>query len=252
MRAICVLLVLLTAATAAARTPLRIGYDADHLDLVNHVLKFKPTRTIQSAELVVIGEDGKELGTGSASYDKPPADGWYSITWTQPTDTRVMVMKLHVVADETTASNLELIPWSVEIAHEDVNFSTDSAVIEPAEEKKLDASLAKIIEVMKRSEKFMKMRLYVAGHTDTVGANAKNRKLSLDRAQSIAAYFRKKGLKLPIAVAGFGEEVLKVKTADNTDERANRRADYVLGPAAGAPPFKGPYLKAKASWKQLK
>jgi hypothetical protein len=46
--------------------------------------------------------------------------------------------------------------------------------------------------------------------------------------------------------------VLKVKTADNTDNAANRRVDYVLGPAQGAPPFKGAYLKVKAQWKQLK
>jgi flagellar motor protein MotB len=234
------------------RGALKVAYDADHLDLDKRVLQFKPTRDVKSADVVVIGEDGKELGKGSASYDSAPADGWYSITWTQPANTRVMMMKLRVVADETTASNLELIPWSVEIEHEDVNFSTDSAVIEPTEEKKLDASLAKITEALRRSEKFMKVRLYVAGHTDTVGANDKNRKLSLARAQSIASYFRKKGIKVAIAFAGFGEEVLKVKTADNTDERANRRADYVLGPAGGTPPFKGPYLKARAEWKQLK
>ncbi len=233
------------------RAPLKVAYDADHLDLDKRILQFKPSRAAQSAELVVIGEDGSELGKGSASYDQAPADGWFSITWTQPADTRVMMMKLRVVADETTASNLELIPWSVEIAHEDVNFATDSAVIDASEEQKLDASLSKILDAVKRGEQFMKMRLYVAGHTDTVGANAKNRTLSLSRAQSIASYFRKKGLKIPIAVAGYGEEVLKVKTADNTDERGNRRADYVLGPAGGAPPFKGPYLRAAAVWKQL-
>ena len=94
--------------------------------------------------------------------------------------------------------------------------------------------------------------LVLAGHTDTVGPNAKNRKLSFDRALAIGSYLRKKRLAIPIPVAGFGEEVLKGKTADNTDERANRRADYVLGPAAGSPPFKGPYLKVKADWKQLK
>jgi outer membrane protein OmpA-like peptidoglycan-associated protein len=232
--------------------PLKVAYDADHLDLDKHVIQFKPSRAIESAELVVIGEDGKEMGKGEASYDKQPSDGWYAISWTQPDKARVMKMHLHVVADETTASTLELIPWSVEVAHEDVNFATDSAVIEPSEEKKLDASLAKIQEVVKSGEKFLKMRLYVAGHTDTVGANAKNLKLSNARAASIGAYFRKKGLKIPIAVAGFGEEVLKVKTADNTDERANRRADYVLGPAGGTPPFKGPYLKVKAGWRELK
>lgn len=252
MRALCVLPVLLAAGTAfAQKTPIKVGYDADHLDLDKHVLQFKPSRAVDTAELTVIGDDGTQIGKGAASYDTK-ASGWLAITWEQPADTRVMMLKLRVQAKDGTASNLELIPWSVEIAHEDVNFATDSAVIEPGEEKKLDASLEKVNEVVKRSEKFMKMKLYVAGHTDTVGGSAKNRKLSLDRARAIAAYYKKKGLKLPIAFAGFGEDVLKVKTADNTDERANRRADYVLGPAAGAPPFKGAYLKAKADWKLLK
>lgn len=234
------------------RVPLAVAYDADHLDLDRRVLQFKPSRPVKSAELVVIGEDGQDLGTGNASYDRAPDDGWYAIGWTQPAGTRVMKMRLRVVADEATASNLELIPWSVEIAHEDVTFATDSAVIEPAEEKKLDASLAKIEEVVQRAEKFMKMKLYIAGHTDTVGPSAKNRKLSLARAYAIASYFRKKGLRIPIAFAGFGEDVPRVKTPDNTDERANRRADYVLGPAGGAPPFGGPYVAARAQWKQLK
>jgi len=95
------------------------------------------------------------------------------------------------------------------------------------------------------------MQLYVAGHTDTVGTSASNRKLSLARARAIATYFKSKGLRIPIAFAGFGEDVLLVKTADETDERRNRRVDYVLGPVGGAPPFKGPYLRARAEWKRL-
>jgi outer membrane protein OmpA-like peptidoglycan-associated protein len=234
------------------RAPLKVGYDAEHLDLDRRVLQFRLSRPAGSAELVVIGEDGKELGRGSATYKKEPPDTWLSIGWTQPPGTRVMMLKLRAVSAEGLATNVELIPWSVEIEHEDVSFKLDSAVIEPSEEAKLDASLAKINEIVKRSERFMKLRLYIAGHTDTVGPDAKNRKLSLDRARAIARYFRGKGLTLPIAFAGFGEDVLKVKTADNVDERRNRRADYVLGPAnAAAPPFKGPYLKARAAWQQL-
>jgi outer membrane protein OmpA-like peptidoglycan-associated protein len=234
------------------RAAIKVTYDFEHLDLEKRVLQFKVSRQPGSASLTVIGDDGKEIGTGAATYGKEPAETWVPISWTQPTGTRVMMMKLRVVAADGTVSNVELIPWSVSIDHEDINFATDSAVIEAAETGKLDASVTKIAEVVKRSEKFMKMTLYVAGHTDTVGASAKNRKLSLDRARAIAAHFRKQGIKLPIAFAGFGEEVLKVKTADSTDERANRRADYVIGPSAGAPPFKGPYLKAKADWKQLR
>jgi outer membrane protein OmpA-like peptidoglycan-associated protein len=233
------------------RAPIKVSYDIDHLDLDHHVLQFKLSRPAGTAELTVIGEDGKELGTGSATYKKDPPDTWLAISWTQPAAARVMMMKLHVVAADGLTTDLELVPWSVAVEHQDVNFAVNSAIIAPGEEAKLDAGLARIAEIVKRSERFLKMRLYVAGHTDTVGATASNRKLSLDRARAIAAYFRKQGLALPVAFAGFGEAVPKVKTADETDEPANRRVDYVLGPAAAPPPFQGAYLKARADWKQL-
>jgi len=232
--------------------PIKVTYDADHLDLEKRELQFKLSHGADQADLTVIGDDGKEIGKGTAKLTGEPADKWLPITWTQPAGSRVMMMKLRVSASDGVASNVELIPWSVAIDHEDVNFKTDSAVIEASETSKLDASVTKIADAIKRSEKFMKMKLYVAGHTDTVGDSPKNRKLSLDRALAIGSYFKKKGIAIAIVVAGFGEDVLKVKTADKVDEAANRRADYVLGPAAGAPPFKGPYLKARAEWKQLR
>lgn len=245
-------LVVLVARTASAGpAPIKVAYDADHLDLDSRVLQFKPSRAVAEATLVAIGEDGGELGKGSASYASEPAGRWLAITWTQPDDAHVMMLRLRVAASDGAATNVELVPWSVAIDHEDVTFRSDSSVIDADETHKLDASLARIDEVVKRAGRFMKLRLYVAGHTDTVGPSARNRTLSLARAVAIAAYFRRKGLSLPIVVAGFGEDVLKVKTPDNADERANRRTDYVLGPAAGPPPFKGPYLKARATWKPL-
>ena len=232
--------------------PIKVTYDAEHLDLDKRELQIKLSRPADKAELTVIGDDGKQLATATVTLTGQAANTWLPIRWAQPPNTRVMIMKLRVSASDGVASNVELIPWSVTIDHEDVNFATDSAVIEPSETAKLDASVAKIKDAIQRSERFMKMKLYVAGHTDTVGASPKNRKLSFDRALAIATYFKKRGIAIPIVVAGFGEDVLKVKTGDNTDERRNRRADYVLGPAAGAPPFKGPYLAARASWKQLR
>lgn len=235
------------------RAPLKVTYDAEHLDLDKRVLQFKLSRPAGKAELVALGEDGGELGKGAATYSgKDPVDTWLAISWTQPASTRVMKLEVRITAADGQATRLELIPWSVEIAHEDVSFATDSSAIEPGEEKKLDASLAKIAEVVKRSERFVKMKLYVAGHTDTVGPSAKNRKLSLARARAIAGYFKKRGLALPVAVAGYGEDVLKVKTADETDERANRRADYVIGPAGAPPPFRGPYLQVRAAWEDVR
>ena len=84
--------------------------------------------------------------------------------------------------------------------------------------------------------------LYIAGHTDTVGNPTHNFKLSQDRARSIAAWFRKRGVKIPISYEGFGETSLAVKTADNIDEVKNRRADYILsdGPPTLSPPSSRP------------
>jgi outer membrane protein OmpA-like peptidoglycan-associated protein len=253
MRWIVVVALLLPAAALAqpVPAPFRVTYDAEHLDLDARTLQFKMSRPAGSAELVAIGEDGAPLGTGAATYKKEPPNTWLAVSWSQPAGTRVLKLKLRVIAADGAVTNVELIPWSVTVDHEDVSFATNSFAIEPAEESKLDASLAKIAEIAQRSERFVKMQLYVAGHTDTVGPAARNRTLSHARARAIAAYFRRNKLALPIAFAGFGEDVLRVKTADETDERANRRVDYVIGPVGGAPPFKGPYLKAKAQWKQL-
>ncbi len=225
---------------ALVRAPVKVGYDVEHLDLDKRVLQFTMSRPAGSAELVVIGEDGKQLGKGSATYAKESAGTWLSVSWTQPADTRVMMIQLRATTADGLTTKVELIPWSVSVEHEDVTFATDRATIESSEEAKLDASVAKITEIVKRSQRFLKLRLYIVGHTDTVGPTAKNTKLSSDRARAIAAYFKKQGVTVPISYAGFGESMLKVKTADNTDERANRRVDYVLGPEGGAPPFKGP------------
>lgn len=236
---------------APARAPFHVSYDIDHLDLDRRVLQFQMSRPAGSAEIVAIGEDGQQLGTGEASYHGEPPGTWLAITWRQPADTRVLRLALRVIAADHQVTRVELVPWSVTVDHEDVNFATNSAVIEPGEDAKLDASLARIHDVVKRSDKFVKMQLYVAGHTDTVGPAAKNLTLSLDRARAIAGYFRRKGLALPIAYVGFGEQVLRVNTPDDTDERRNRRADYVIAPLGAPPPFRGPYLKAHAAWKRL-
>lgn len=244
-------LFVLAARALAGPAPIHIKYDSAHLDLDKHVLQFQPSRTVTEATIVAIGDDGSELGNGSATYTGRTPTPWLAISWTQPEHATVMMLKLRVEASDGAAVNVDLVPWSVTVEHEDVNFRTDSAVIDPDEAKKLDASLAKIEDIVKHAEKFMKVRLYIAGHTDTVGPSAKNRRLSLERAKAIGRYFRAKGLTVAIAVAGFGEDVPKVPTRDNTDERANRRADYVIGPAGGAPPFGGAYLQAKAAWLPL-
>jgi outer membrane protein OmpA-like peptidoglycan-associated protein len=142
---------------------------------------------------------------------------------------------------------VSLYPWSVHIPHEEVTFATDSATIAAAESPKLEASYARIAEALAKHKNLGPIRLYIAGHTDTVGAPAYNLSLSQRRAQAIAAWFRKRGLRLPVLYEGFGEFAPLVGTPDQTDEPRNRRVDYILA-------VEDPVLKAtrhRAAWKRL-
>lgn len=207
---------------------LRITYRRDHLDLEGRRLEFQASGPVKRAELQVIGDDGRELGRGAADYDGTEAPGsWLGVPWRQGPGT-VMTLKLRVLDRGGLAQNVTLTPWSVTIPHEEVNFATDSAAIEAGEERKLEEARGRILAAFDRAKAFVKCRLFIAGHTDTVGSRDHNRKLSVDRARAIADWFRRRGLPLPVSYEGFGEERLKVKTADETDEARNRRADYVL------------------------
>jgi outer membrane protein OmpA-like peptidoglycan-associated protein len=69
----------------------------------------------------------------------------------------------------------------------------------------------------------------IVGHTDTVGDNASNDKLSLQRAIEIRAALVKEGLPVENArVTGRGQRELRVHTADDVDEPANRRVEVIL------------------------
>lgn len=67
--------------------------------------------------------------------------------------------------------------------------------------------------------------LMVVGHTDTVGADAFNWQLGLERARQVAAILREHGVvPLTLSIVSEGEHALAVETADGVDEARNRRA----------------------------
>ncbi len=78
-------------------------------------------------------------------------------------------------------------------------------------------------------------RIEVTGHTDTIGSDAYNMRLSRRRAESVAAQLRKDGIPSgEIAIFAKGKRDLLVPTADGVKEPQNRRVQivYAAGPAA--------------------
>jgi outer membrane protein OmpA-like peptidoglycan-associated protein len=79
-------------------------------------------------------------------------------------------------------------------------------------------------------------RLEVTGHTDTVGSDAYNMRLSRRRAESVAAELEKDGIPAgEIAIFAKGKRDLLVPTADGVKEPQNRRVQITYsdgGPSA--------------------
>jgi outer membrane protein OmpA-like peptidoglycan-associated protein len=109
-----------------------------------------------------------------------------------------------------------------------VNFDSGKWDVRADETEKLDKSYTAITDVVNKFGRLASIKLYVLGHTDTVGNNGANRTLSLNRARSIGGYLRRRGLTIPVYVEGFGEEALAVLTADEEAEPKNRRAEYII------------------------
>jgi outer membrane protein OmpA-like peptidoglycan-associated protein len=236
--------------TLAAGNPLKVQVEKSKVDLKAHRLEVKMSHPAGKVKIEVFAEDEAPLADEEHDFSGRPAGTPLIVTWTPSSDAPVGHIEVHAYDAQGNWVGVQLAPWFVPIPHEDVNFKTDSADIQDAEAPKLEAAYAKLEEVLAKDKEHGRMHpgitLYIAGHTDTVGSASHNLKLSQDRARSIAAWFRKRGVKLPISYEGFGETSPEVKTADNVDEPRNRRVDYVL--SDGPPTYSAGF---KPSWKRI-
>lgn len=209
---------------------LRVSLDKAHVDLVRGQLDLMasiPDGKIQLS--MVSATDGKVLVERKQSFTDHDPNAPLLVTWDPPgKDAEIGRIEVRVTDPSGAYHLTTLVPWSVYIPHKEVTFANDSSAIAPAEVPKLEASLAKITETLAKYQAVGPIRLYVVGHTDTVGSAKYNLGLSLKRAQAIAAWFRTGAPDLPIAYEGFGEQALRVPTPDNTSEPRNRRVDYIL------------------------
>lgn len=226
---------------------LKVQLDKTKVDLAARKLELSLSRPPGKVQVRVFGATGPNaLAEDEHDFSGHRAGETLTVGWPAP-EGDVARIDLKVFDSDGFFTGVSLIPWSVHIPHEELNFTTDSAEITATETPKLEQSLKLITEALVRHRELGAIKLFIAGHTDTQGAAPYNLKLSLRRAQVIAAWFRSRGLRIPIAYEGFGEQALLVATPDNKDEPRNRRVDYILA-------IEEPRLKTtdfRASWKRV-
>jgi outer membrane protein OmpA-like peptidoglycan-associated protein len=204
---------------------LTISVDRKTVNLDEGRLQAKMDGPICMLTMQITRKDGPAIDK-TFSYTGPEQE----LRWSPIPRDQIEKIEVRITAKNNAYQAVWLIPWSVRIEHKDVKFDTNKAVIKDSEVSALKDSLVKIKEVLHKVEGkgLGTITLFVAGHTDTRGSDEHNMTLSRARAEAIAGWFQKEGLCIPIAYEGFGETALKKLTADEVDEPANRRADYIL------------------------
>jgi outer membrane protein OmpA-like peptidoglycan-associated protein len=226
-----------------SKSALLLTVDRKTVSLEEGRLRAKMDGPICNLRVQIIRKDGTTTEK-SFQYEGPEQE----LTWDPVPRDQTEKIEIRITAKNGAYQAVLLIPWSVKIDHQEVNFDSNKAVIRQSEISSLKESFTKAKEILEKVEGkgLGPITLFIAGHTDTRGSNEHNLNLSRSRAEAIATWFQKEGLCVPIAFEGFGETALKKLTANEVDEPANRRVDYILS-------VEPPVIKKGASpaWKLL-
>ncbi len=114
-----------------------------------------------------------------------------------------------------------------------VEFDTDRSTLRMNDAETAEA-LRDMLQALKENPQITKLK--VEGHTDNRGTAEKNKKLSMDRAEAVVAYFVKNGIDASrLQPAGFGPD--RPKDTNDTVEgrRENRRVEFHISEMDGKP-----------------
>ena len=114
----------------------------------------------------------------------------------------------------------DVVKIGVPIVLEGITFATNKSDVTPESEKILMGAL-------KTLQTYPEIFVEISGHTDNVGSNAFNQKLSQRRADSVRAWLVAKGIVGDrITAVGYGEESPRVANDTEENRRLNRRIEF--------------------------
>ncbi len=230
--------------SSPAGEKLKLTIDRSKVDLERHRLEVTMNRPAARVVVKVYDEDGSMITEKSTEFEGAAAGKSLPVTWEQSSSRKIAKVEVFGYDTDENWVGVAIIPWSLRIPHEEVLFETDKAAIRESELPKLQNALATLKNAIAKYDDLGAIQLFIAGHTDTVGTASYNQDLSRRRARSIATWFVKSGLRIPVAYEGFGESAPLVPTKDEVDEPRNRRVDYILT-------IEVPVTKIAAAWKYI-
>jgi outer membrane protein OmpA-like peptidoglycan-associated protein len=210
--------------------PLKLKIAQEDVALESKKLKLSSDRPVKRIQISLMSDLGTPLGTTVKDFGKDPeaAGAPIEVGWKQEGKGNVMRITVQAWDPDEFFGAIDLFPWKVDIPHEEVNFASGSFEIPTDQTKKLKAALDSLKTQIEKYGKLATIKLFIRGHTDTVGDAGSNLTLSNNRARAIGSWFKKQGVAIPIQCSGAGETVPMVQTPDETDEPKNRRVEYTV------------------------
>jgi len=185
----------------------------------NSLVRFYSGRSEVPSEIVWDGKDskGKVVPNGDYFARLILWDIIRNKTGTDPQAIKVLVppkVKEIKVKEEERGLKVNL--------SSNIMFRTGKAKLNPAGYKSLD-------EVVALIRAYPKNKVEISGHTDSVGSNSFNQKISLKRAQAVYSYFTGKGIsKERFIVKGFGETKPIASNRNRAGRMRNRRVEIII------------------------
>jgi len=114
----------------------------------------------------------------------------------------------------------DVVKIGVPIVLEGITFATNKFAVLPESEKILMGAL-------KTLQMHSDILVEISGHTDNVGSNSSNQRLSQRRADAVKAWLVSKGIAPDrISAVGYGEESPRVANDTESNRRMNRRIEF--------------------------
>lgn len=175
---------------------------------------------IVDSQIVVIGDgDQGSVNALHAAFANPPA----------PFRARLAVTVEGLDVDHPELQGLNLVNSNADtcerafgrlMEHNVINFTPNSASIDPASRPTLDA----LASVAVRCDRFP---IEVAGHTDNDGSREFNMQLSQRRADSVANYLVSQGVdRSRLTARGYGPDHPRASNDSEAGQAANRRIEF--------------------------
>ncbi|MCA9565737.1 MAG: hypothetical protein KC561_19705, partial [Myxococcales bacterium] len=125
-----------------------IEVPTDQIDLEARELTVVLSRPADRVEYEILRDDGDVMGIGSQSFEGAGAGEPLRLSYATSLPGQILKITLTGYDVDGFWAVMELIPWSVDIPHEEVHFASGSAEIEESELHKVDDAYDQLVDAV--------------------------------------------------------------------------------------------------------